>query len=56
MTLPVLILHLPFSLLIKTAIIWTFRLPSYLLWHWLPRRGGYHPLRFSVWFKILYRV
>ena len=35
----------------------TFRLPSYFLWHRLPRGYCYHPsLRFSVRFKILYRV
>jgi len=31
----------------------TFRLPSFFLRHRLPRGGGN---RFSVWFKILYRV
>src|SRR6218665_3922445 len=34
----------------------TFRLPSYFLRHRLPRGGGYHPLTFSVWFKILFSV
>ena len=33
----------------------TFRLPSYFLRHRLPR-GGYHQLRFCVWFNISYRV
>ena len=36
----------------KRYIGLTFRLPSYLLWHRLPRGGGYHtPLRFRVRFK-----
>jgi len=35
----------------------TFRLPSDLLWHRLPRGVWLPPpLRFSAWFKILYRV
>jgi len=33
----------------------TFRLPSYLCDIGY-QGGGYHPLRFSVWLKILYRV
>jgi len=36
--------------------ILTFRPLSYFLRHRLPRGGGYHPLRFSIWFKILYSV
>jgi len=41
----------------ETACVLTFRLPSYLLWHRLPRgKGGYHPLKYSIWFKISYRV
>src|SRR6218665_1070624 len=34
----------------------TFRLPSYLLRHRLPRGGVVTPFRFRVRFKILYRV
>ena len=37
-------------------MVFTLRLPSYLLCHRLPRGGGYHPPRFSVSFKILYRA
>src|SRR6218665_561145 len=34
----------------------TLRLPSNFLLHRLPRGGGLPPPRFSVWFKISYRV
>src|SRR6218665_3527201 len=36
----------------------TFRLPSYFLRHRLPRKGWVvtTPLRFSVWYKILYSI
>jgi len=39
-----------------TVALLAFRLPSYFLRHQLPRGSGYHPVRFSVWFKILYSV